>query len=88
MLLGLHKIFVDINVPDAVLPSLSDAYMYCSYGIRKDKHAMKATVHKLFADMLKQRGVVLPTEEDLAARRSRALARAKEVYGPKPVMLQ
>ncbi len=60
MLLGLHGIFAGCDLSDAVLPTLSDAYMYTSYGSRRDKHDAKATIHGLLARMLDQRGVVIP----------------------------
>ena len=71
-LLGLHSIFADVRVPEAILPTLSDAYMYSSYGLRRDKHDMKGTVHRLLARMLRETGSKLPTEAQLAARRAAA----------------
>jgi hypothetical protein len=60
LLLGMHEIFADVTLTDAILPTLSDAYMYTSYGSRRDKHAAKRTVHLLMASMLAKRGVVIP----------------------------
>lgn len=80
-LLGLHELFADVDVPDAALPSLSDAYMYASYCLRRDKHAMKGTVHALIERMMVKKGAPIPTPEQLAARR-RTFA-----SGEKPTML-
>ena len=82
ILLGLHTIFEDMDIPEAVMPSLSDAYMYSSYGIRRDKHDVKGMIHRGFARMLKKHGVAIPTEQQLHDRRVRALARTG-----KPTML-
>lgn len=51
-LLGMHRIFENCDLTEAVLPTLADAYMYTSYGTRADKHDAKATIHALFAKML------------------------------------
>lgn len=69
-LLGMHDIFKDAKLVDGAMPTLSDAYMYCSYGVRPDKHAMKATVHRLFYKRLREHA---PSKERLASRRARAL---------------
>lgn len=68
-LLGMHEIFKDVEVPDAVLPTIADAYMYSSYGLRRDKHDMKGTVHRLFANTLHKREVKLPGEHVMRRRR-------------------
>lgn len=72
-LLGLHGIFEGATLPDAVLPTLSDAYMYSSYGTRADKHDMKGTVHRLFAQVLRDRGVKVPEPAVMTRRRQRTL---------------
>lgn len=59
-LLGMHEIFADCELTNPVIPTLSDAYMYTSYGTRRDKHAAKATIHRLFANMLVKNHVALP----------------------------
>lgn len=56
-LLGLHKVFEHVELTEAVLPTISDAYMYTSYGTRRDKHAAKATIHKLMARILSKVGI-------------------------------
>ncbi len=78
-LLGMHGIFADATVHEAALPSLSDAYMYTSYGTRRDKHDAKATMHGIFARMLSAAGVALPTGAELEARRRTGLTKAKPV---------
>lgn len=70
-LLGMHGIFKDLKLVDGAMPTLSDAYMYCSYGVRPDKHDMKATVHRLFYKRLREHA---PSKERLGGRRARALA--------------
>lgn len=69
-LLGMHEIFKDARLADGAMATLSDAYMYCSYGVRPDKHDMKATVHRLFYRRLREHA---PSKERLASRRARAL---------------
>lgn len=59
-LLGHHSLFADVSLTDAMLPTVSDAYMYCSYGVRPDKHAIKTVIHGLFARLVIERGVPLP----------------------------
>jgi hypothetical protein len=83
LLLGLNGLFEEVVIPDAVLPTLSDAYMYASYGVRRDKHAIKATIHRMFANMMKVRGVKMPTPGEIALRRAFALQGKRA----KPVML-
>jgi hypothetical protein len=48
-LLGMHRLFEGLRADRAVMPTLCDAYMYTSYGSRRDKHDAKATIHGLFA---------------------------------------
>jgi hypothetical protein len=81
-LLGMHSIFADVKPGDGVLSTLSDAYMYTSYGLRRDKHDAKATMHAMLARMLHERGVPIPTAKDLAERRENTIA-----TGDKPTML-
>lgn len=69
-LLGLHEIFKDVDLPEACMPALSDAYMYSSYASREDKHAMKGTVHRLMAATLRRRGVKTPSDSMLLDRRA------------------
>ena len=57
-LLGMHAMFADCTLTDPILPTLTDAYMYTSYGTRRDKHDAKGTMHRLMAKMLS--GVKLP----------------------------
>jgi hypothetical protein len=84
LLLGLHKIFENVSVPDPVLATVSDAYMYTSYGIRRDKHDAKATIHQLIGKMLRTRGVKLPDAPVMARRRKERLALGGET---KPTIL-
>lgn len=81
-LLGMHGLFAAVKPSDAILPTLSDSYMYTSYGLRRDKHDAKATMHRLFAQMFVDRGIKLPTEQDLADRRATTIA-----SGDKPTIL-
>lgn len=71
-LLGMHALFKDVQLSEAILPTLSDSYMYTSYGVRRDKHDAKATMHALFAQMLRAKGVRLPSQEAIDARRALA----------------
>ena len=84
-LLGLHRIFADVDIPDSTLPSLSDAYMYASYGLRRDKHDMKGTIHEMFSRLLVQRGVPVPSSEAIYTRRRHALE--AHALGIKPKIL-
>jgi len=69
LLLGLHDIFANVKLSPAILPTLSDAYMYTSYGLRRDKHAAKATIHRLFAKFLADHQVPLPSTAWVMGRR-------------------
>ena len=51
-LLGLGHIFDDAELNDDMLTSLSDAYMYCSYASREDKHEVKHTFNKLLRRLI------------------------------------
>jgi hypothetical protein len=82
LLLGMHGLFENVKLSDAILPTLSDAYMYTSYGLRRDKHDAKATMHRLFAKLIADRGVKLPTVQQLADRRTNTAA-----TGDKPTIL-
>lgn len=68
-LLGLWPVFEGVTLSDAVLPTLSDAYMYTSYGLRRDKHDAKGLIHRLFAKMLRDRGIKLPDDKVIRSRR-------------------
>lgn len=68
-LLGLWPVFEGVTLSDAVLPTLSDAYMYTSYGLRRDKHDAKGLIHRLYAKMLRDRNVKLPDEKVIRSRR-------------------
>lgn len=81
-LLGMHGIFREAKLMDGAMPTLSDAYMYCSYGVRPDKHDMKATVHHLFYKRLREHA---PTKDRIASRRARALEGLTQ--GRKPRLL-
>lgn len=56
-LLGLHDIFSECVLSDTMLPAVSDAYMYTSYGTREDKHEVKRTFNAMFRRMLEQNGI-------------------------------
>ena len=73
LLLGLHGLFAGCVASPGMLPALSDAYMYCSYALAKNKHDMKATVHGVLLRSLEQSGVALPKPKNIRARRSYAL---------------
>lgn len=80
MLLGLHAVFEDLpTVSPAILPSLSDAYMYSSYALRRDKHDLKATVHRLFARFLAHHQVAMPRPDRVLGRRKIRHRRDKPV---------
>lgn len=81
--LGLHKLFADVDISDGAMPTLSDAYMYTSYATRADKHDAKATIHRMFARMLRKRGVAEPTREAIEQRRR---LRANSLKYGKPVL--
>lgn len=68
-LLGLHHLFADVIPSPAVLPSLSDAYMYTSYALRSDKHDAKATIHRIFARFLDHHQVAMPRIDRVLGRR-------------------
>lgn len=55
-LLGMHQLFKDVDLSDRFLSPMSDAYMYCSYAERPDKHALKRTIHELYAKMMVANG--------------------------------
>lgn len=57
---GLHAIFEDVDLNDAVLPVLSDTYMYTSYCLNDDKHDFKGLVHRLMARKMLSSGLTLP----------------------------
>lgn len=67
-LLKQHRHFADLKLPDGLLSALSDAYMYCSYGVGKDKHEAKRTFSKLLREMV-GRHCKLPSKDELKRRR-------------------
>lgn len=85
LLLGMHAIFDQVELSDVVIPTLSDAYMYSSYGTRHDKHDMKALTHRLLAAYLRRRKLDIPSPSRLRDRRRMVLARSKA--GEKPRIL-
>lgn len=56
VLLGMFSVFEDINMGDQLISSLSDAYMYCSYAHRRDKHQFKGLIHRLYSRMMYNHG--------------------------------
>lgn len=68
-LLRMHTMFADVVPSAAVLPSLSDAYMYTSYSLASDKHDTKATIHRLFARFLDHHKVPMPRVDKVLGRR-------------------
>jgi hypothetical protein len=85
-LLGLHEMFADCTLTNPVIPTLSDAYMYCSYAVRRDKHEVKATIHKLFADMLKANRVPLPVFGEPERKERPTILVAVEWFGANHAM--
>ena len=75
-LLGMHELFKDVQLSDRFLSPMSDAYMYCSYAFRADKHAFKGTIHKLYSDMMERHGF---KEQDFSKR--------KHKIGEKPTVI-
>jgi hypothetical protein len=67
-LLEVHDVFENCLIPTESLSTISDAFMYTSYGLRADKHEAKRTISRLFAKTLRHHNVPLPTPEELAAR--------------------
>lgn len=70
-LLGLHSIFADVSPSGSILPTLSDAYMYTSYGLRADKHDAKRMIHRMIARTMRETSCPIPTDEELQNRRAR-----------------
>ncbi len=58
LLLGLSHLFEDVQLTNLHIAAMSDAYMYCSYGTRRDKHAFKGLMHRLYAKMMHAHGFV------------------------------
>lgn len=83
-LIGLWKIFEGVDIPDGVLPTLSDSYMYASYAVRKDKHDIKGMVHRSFERMMLARGVKVPDATLMLRRRKE---RSRWTHATKPVIL-
>lgn len=59
-LLGMSHLFKDVKLSDQMISSMSDAYMYCSYALRKDKHEFKGLIHDLYAKMMYANGFTEP----------------------------
>ena len=59
-LLGMPELFKDIDLSEQMISSMSDAYMYCSYAYREDKHALKGIIHNLYAKMMVSKGFKEP----------------------------
>lgn len=83
-LIGLHAMFRDVRMPDGLMNALSDAYMYCSYATRPDKHEAKGTFARLLRGMALQHASE-PSARELRERRASLARRFEE--GRKPVML-
>lgn len=73
VLLGLHHVFENVELTESVMPTLSDAYMYSSYGSRVDKHAMKGLTHRLFAAYILRKKFAVPTPREIRRRRRASL---------------
>jgi hypothetical protein len=67
-LLGLGSIFESIVPPPSTWPSLSDAYMYCSYGVIRDKHDVKALIHQMMSKTVGTKN--LPSRKSITQRRA------------------
>lgn len=76
VLVGLHGIFRDTIPPDGCLPAINDAYMYASYATRRDKHAMKGTIHRILEAKLRG-SCNIPGKEKLALRWAKARVEAR-----------
>lgn len=85
-LIGLHGMFAYVRMPDGLLNAMSDAYMYCSYAVRDDKHEAKATFGKLIREMALKHAAP-PSELELNARRARVAAQLKSNPDFKPTLL-
>lgn len=72
-LLELAHLFEGVKLSDTVLPSLTDAYMYCSYAVGPKKHDLKALTHRLFANLFRDHKVELPSLGQLRGRWTNAL---------------
>lgn len=53
-LLKLAPIFADVEVDPALLSSLSDGYMHCSYSTSPERHEVKRTYNKMLRSLFKQ----------------------------------
>jgi glycosyltransferase involved in cell wall biosynthesis len=67
------KYFDDLTLPDGLLPALSDAYMYCSYLTRPDKHRLKDTYVRLIRNMVGKL-IALPSKSEIEKRRHRTVS--------------
>jgi len=63
-LIAMAPYFEGVTVPPALLNTLTSAYMHCSYGHGKDKHAIKRVLHKIIRN-------TVPVEECSAEKRPR-----------------
>jgi HMW1C N-terminal len=81
------KYFDDLVLPDGLLPALSDAYMYCSYLTRPDKHRLKDTYGRLIRNMVGKL-IALPSAAEIKRRRELAVLQKRD-YDPqyKPTIL-
>lgn len=80
------KYFEHLPVPDGLLPALSDAFMYCSYLTRPDKHKLKDTLGKIVRNML-EKLIAAPTPVEMFMRRSNAKAHSEAGLPYKPKIL-
>lgn len=88
MLLGLWRYFIKLEViPDSVIAPVADVYMHCSYGVREDKHAVKAPIMRMMNEGLHRAAVPLPSEKDLRDRRLKGLATSWLRKHGKPTMV-
>jgi len=71
MLLGLAEIFESVELTDRLVSPMSDAYMYCSYGHRSDKHNFKGMIHRLYAKLMVAHGYVPQEFNPRAAKKKK-----------------
>ena len=60
--------FDKLALPDGLLAATSDAYMYCSYLTRRDKHKLKDTFGRMLRNMI-EKIIAAPTEKEITTRR-------------------
>ena len=56
LLLGISDVFEGVVLSDNLMAALSDAYMYCSYADRPDKHRIKKLIHQLYVRLIYAHG--------------------------------